>query len=312
MGQLTATFDSYDNAGTRDDLVNAIYRTNTAETPFMSAIAKTKATATYHEWLQDDLGSAATNYNVEGDEATNNAFTAAARLGNYSQILDKTYVITGTQMVVDSAGDSGKKGELRAKFALQLKKDMEFALLDNNARVQGSSSTARELAGVPAWITTNYDKNGATNPTGDGTDAWSGGTDVALTEGRLKSVLQQTWASGGNPDMVVCNAFNKQVISGFSGNGTRYIQAEGNKLITSYEVYVSDFGEVKVIPSRHCETNMVYILDSSMWAMAVLRDISFNPLAKTGDFEREQMIVEMTLEARNEKANGIIVNVSAS
>ena len=77
MTQIAATFDSYDNAGNKDSIAEAIYRTNTAETPFMSAIAKTRAGATYHEFLKDDLGSAATNYNVEGDEATNNTFTAA-------------------------------------------------------------------------------------------------------------------------------------------------------------------------------------------------------------------------------------------
>lgn len=313
MSQPSDTFDSYDAKGNRQALVNMIYRTKTEETPFLSAIAKIKTTNTLHEWQTDDLGSASTNYTIEADEATTDASVATTRLGNYCQISDKVALVSGTQIAgMNPAGRTNEMDYQMSKRSLQLRKDVELALLDNNAKVAGNASTARECAGVPAWITTNYDKNGATNPTGDGTDAWSGGTNAALTEGRLKSVLQQAWSNGGNPDMILANAFNKQVISGFSGNGTRYIMADANKLDTAYAIYASDFGELKVVPSRHCETNMVYVLDTSLWKYAVLRDFQINDLAVNGDYQRKQLLVEFTLEACNEKGNGIIVNVSPS
>lgn len=312
MTQQAATFDTYDAYGIREDLVDAIYRTDTSETPFLSAIAKVRATATNHEWQTDDLGSPATNYAVEGDDAAAGTITATARLGNYTQILQKTILITGTQRAVNTAGRRDELEYQTALAAIRLRKDVEFAQFDNNAKVAGNSTTAREMAGIPAWVKTNYDKNGQTMATGDGTDAVSGGTNAALTEARFKSVLQQTWAQGGNPTMVFCNAYNKQVISGFSGNGTRLIMANSNKLDAAYDVYASDFGEVKVIPSRHCETNMVYIIDPSLWGHAVLRDFSTVDLAKDGDSDKRQILIECTLEARNEKGNGIIVGVSPS
>lgn len=312
MTQPTNTFDSYDARGIREDLVDAIYRTDTSETPFLSAIAKVRATATNHEWQTDDLGSPSTNYSIEGDDATAATITATSRLGNYTQILSKTITISGTQRAVNTAGRRDELEYQTALAAIRLRKEVEFAQMDNNAKVAGNSTTAREMAGIPSWVFTNYDKNGHTMATGDGTDAISGGSNIALTEARLKSVLQQTWAQGGNPTMVICNAYNKQVISGFSGNGTRYIMADSNKLNTAYDIYVSDFGEVKVIPSRHCETNMVYVLDPSLWAHAVLRDFTTQDLAKDGDADKRQILIECTLEARNEKGNGIIVGVSPS
>ena len=312
MSQPSDTFDSYDAKGNREALVNMIYRTKTEETPFLSAISKISTSNTLHEWQTDDLGSAGTNYVIEADEATTDATTATTRAGNYCQILDKVALVSGTQMNgMNPAGRGNEMDYQMAKRSLQLRKDVELALLDNNAKVAGNASTAREMAGVPTWIKDAFDKNGATAPTGDGTDAWSGGTDVALNEGRLKNVLQQAYTNGGTPNMIISNAFNRQIISSFAGNATRVIDGKSDTLNTTYKIYASEFGDLTVAPSRHCETNMVYVLDTDLWKFAVLRDFQINDLARNGDYERKQLLIECTLEACNGKGNGIIVNVSA-
>lgn len=315
MTGITNAIEAFDVVGNREGLVDAIYKTNTAETPVLSAIKRTKATNTNHEWQTDDIGSAGTNYAKEGANAAAESFVATTRLGNYTQILQKTVAVTGTQMAMTHAGAADEMGYQASLRALRLKKDMEFAILDNNAKVAGAGddTTAREMGGLPVYLVSNTNENGATKPTvGSGLTAWSGGTDIALTESRLKDVIQQTWGEGGNPDMIVCTAFNKQVISGFSGNGTRFISADANKLMTAYDIYASDFGEMKVVPCRHGETNAVYVIDTSMLKLAVLRDFQINPIAKVGDADTKQMLTECTLEVCNEKAHGIIWNVSNS
>lgn len=311
MAQPTAdTFDSYDARGNREHLVDMIYDVSPTETPFMSAIARVSTTSTKHEWQVDALAAAATNYVIEGDESTIDASVATTRRYNYCQILDKTAMVTGTQEKVAKAGRSSEMAYQMAKRAKELKRDLELALLDNNAAVAGNASTAREMAGVPSWIITNIDKNGSTDPTGDGTDARAGGTDIALTEARLKNAIQLAWTAGGDPSMILCTAFNKQVISGFSGNGTRMIMADSNKLQAAYEIYVSDFGSHKVVPSRYMETDQVLILDPSLWKMAVLRDFQVKDLASKGDYVSKLLTVEATLEASNEKGNAIVADVT--
>jgi hypothetical protein len=314
MTQPTNAIETYDAVGNREGLINAIYKTDTADTPVLSAIAKSKAIATNHEWQTDDIGSASTNYALEGDDASAEAFAATSRLGNYTQILQKTAVVTGTQDAVSKAGRDDEMAYQVMMRALRLKKDIEFAILDNNAKVAGTGdgASAREMGGFPAYVKTNHDKNGATMGAVGGAAAVSGGTAIALTEGRLKSVLQQVWANGGDADMVVCNAYNKQVISGFSGNGTRFIQADSGTLNAAYDIYASDFGSVKVVPCRNGETEMVYVIDSGMLKWAVLRDFMVNDIAPAGDYRKKQLVVEGTLEVSNEKAHGIIVNVTAS
>jgi len=312
MAFPTDTFESYDAVGNREGLIEAIYQLDTAETPLLSSIKRVMATATNHEWQTDDLGSAATNYNPEGEDATNDAAVATSRLGNYTQILDKVAQVSGTQEVVKKAGRTSEMSYQMAKRTKQLKKDLEFALFDNNAKAAGAGdgATAREMGGIPAYVKTNHDKNGATMGAVGGAAAVSGGTAVALTEGRLKSVIQQAWSSGGNPNKIYCSASQKQAISGFSGNGTRLIKGEDKVLHAGIDIYHSDFGMLEVVPSRHCETDMVYVLDTEMLALAVLRDFQVNDLAKTGDSIRKQLLIEATLQVDNEKAHGLIVNVA--
>ena len=55
---------------------------------------------------------------------------------------------------------------------------------------------------------------------------------------------------------------------------------------------------------------MCFLLQRDMVAAAYLRDFSMNELAKTGDSERVQLLVEWTLEMRNEKAHGILLDIN--
>jgi len=47
-----------------------------------------------------------------------------------------------------------------------------------------------------------------------------------------------------------------------------------------------------------------------MLGAAYLRDFQVNDLAKTGDSEKKQLLVEWTLEVRNEAAHGIILDIN--
>jgi hypothetical protein len=314
MTQPTNTFDSYSAIGNREDLSDIIYNISPTDTPFLNGCAKTKATGVLHEWQTDALAAAADNKAIEGDDATGTGSTATVRRSNYCQISDKVPVITGTQEAVLKAGRKSEMAYQLAKMGKEIKRDMENALVGlNNARVAGNSSTARELASVQSYIHTNVDKaSDGSNPTGDGTNARTDGTQRAFTETLFKNVLQQAWTSGGNPDTIMVGAFNKRVLSGFTGNATRLDKAEDKKLYASVDVYVSDFGEHKLVPNRFLRTRDALVLDMEYWKIAYLRPFTTTDLAKTGDTEKKQLIVEYTLEACNEAASGIVADLTTS
>jgi hypothetical protein len=183
---------------------------------------------------------------------------------------------------------------------------MEHACVGlNNPKVAGAEATARELAGVSAWIFTN-DIFGATgaSPTGDGTDGRTDGTQAVFAEANLESAIDLIWNSGGDPTMILAGSFNKRKITAFVGNATRFKDADDRSVVNAVDVYVSDYGELQVVPDRFLRSRDVLILDPDFWGLHFLRPVQERPLAKTGDAEKRQVIVEYTLAAYNEKSSG--------
>jgi len=313
MTQPGSTFATNDMVGIREDLVDVIYDVSPIETPFLSMASKVTATNTNHEWQVDALVAASSaNAVVEGDDATTDAGTATTRRGNYTQISDKVARVTGTARAVKTAGRADEFDYQLLKRGRELKRDIETILLSNKAKVAGSDTVAREMAGVVSWIFTNVDKVGA-NPAGDGSNAATDGTQRVFTEDQLKSVAKLAWDNGGEPDTLLTGSFNRQIASSF-GAGTKVQKVEDSTLHTSFDVYESDFGSLKLIPDRFCVARDVYILDMEYWKVAYLpgRNMLTTPLAKTGDTDRTQILCEYTLEACNEKSSGIVRDLTTS
>ena len=313
MAQPTNTFDTYDSIGEREDLSDVIYNIAPTDTPFLSSAAKTKATAVLHEWQTDTLTAASSsNAVIEGDEATLDAITATVRLSNSCQIMDKTIVITGTQEAVDKAGRASEIAYQVAKRAKELKRDLETMLTTNNAEVTGSATAAREMGSLRAWVATN-DVMGTSGTSGSvGNTAATDGTQRAFTETLLKSVIKSVWSAGGNPTMIMVGPFNKQKLSGFTGNSTRFDAGADATLYTSVDVYASDFGQLQVVPNRFSRDRDAWVLDMDYWGVAFLRDFTMHDIAKTGDAEKRQLLLEATLESRNEGASGCVADLTTS
>ncbi len=310
----SGSFETYQAIGNREDLANDIMDISPTETPLLSGIAHTGATATNHEWQTDALAAASsTNIVAEGFDAVTDTATPTVRLGNFTQISDKVPRVTGTQEAVDSAGRANEMAYQILKRGKELKRDVESSLLANNAKEAGSSGTGRELAGVESWIKTNFTSaggDGTAPATADGDAVNAPGTLTDITEPMLKDVLALCWNEGGNPDTIMVGSFVKQAISDFVGNASVTREAGGvdqvNTLHNAIDVYAGDFGDLAVIPNRFQVQTSALVLEMDMWAMSTLRDFQTHDLAKTGDTERKQLLVEYTLEAKNADASGII------
>lgn len=314
-----ATYQTYTAVGQREDLSDVIYNISPTDTPFMSSIGKTKATAVYHEWQTDSLAAASlSNAAVEGADATSATMAPTARAGNRTQIFQKTVQIAGTLNAVDKAGRKSEKAYQLAKASSEIKRDMELTLLSNQVAAAGNSSTARTLGGLQAWLATNGDFGTSGVAGASGTTARTDGTDRTFTEDILKVVVKEVYAAGGNPKVLMVNPAHKQVVSAFAGIAAQRYMAPSNEattIIGAADVYLSDFGTMSVVPNRFMNaTNAcdetAFVLDPDMLAVAYLRPFATNELAKTGDSEKTQLIAEATLEVKNEAACGIIADLS--
>jgi len=315
MAVLTGAFQTATAVGQREDLSDMIYMISPVETPFMTAAERGKASGVTHEWQTDSLAAAAANAQIEGDEVTFSVPAVTVRPKNYCQISYKTAAVTGT---LDAVSKAGRKKELAyqiTKRAKELKRDMELTCLQRQA---GVAASPRALSGIENWYVTNVSR-GATgascaqtagSPTAGAqvTD----GTQRALTEALVKTVIQSVWTAGGDASLFLMAAGQKAAFSALAtlGNSTRFDKGEDKRVTGGIDYYVSDFGEHKLVPSRHTRGREIHMLTPGYFSVDYLRGFSQTPLAKTGDTEKRLLLCEWTLRVSNESAHGILADLN--
>jgi hypothetical protein len=311
-----AIYNAHDAIGQREDLTDVIYNISPTETPFMSSIGKTKATAVYHEWQTDSLAAATTNNAaVEGADASDATLSPTTRLGNYTQILQKTIKVSGTLDTVNKAGRKSEKAYQLAKASAEIKRDLETILLSNQGRSAGTSnSTARKMGSLLSWLKTNTSVgSGGVDPATIGVSTRTDGTQRTFTEQLLKDEVAAIYTSGGNPKVLMVGPTGKQKVSSFAGIAEQRFMAPANTpttIIGAADVYMSDFGSMSVVPNRFMRARDALVLDPEYAALAYLRPFQTNELAKAGDSDKTQILVEVTLEVKNEAAHGIIADLN--
>ena len=319
MAVTANTNETYDVSTIREDLSEALASVSPTETVFMSAIGTRSVDNTYFEWSEVDLAAAATNTQIEGDVGlSNSAPTNAVRKGNYTNISAKVVEVSDTNQAVNGVANAQTVAKQVAYKLSEMKRDMEKMCLSNVAGNAGASGTARVTAGLPAFLTTNASRGtgGADGTTsGSGTSGYpnaaaTDGTQRAITEALLKGVIADCWDEGATPSIVLCGSSQKQTISTFTGNATRYKEAEDSKLNAAIDVYISDFGELQIVPARHIRSRDVFVLDPSYAEIAYLQTANQKPLARTGLSERRLISAEWGLQVTSEKAHGVIADVS--
>lgn len=330
MSAPTMAFQTYQAVGDREDLEDVIYQISPTETPFFTMAKRTDATAVLHEWQTDALLAATNNRQIEGDDASGGTSTPTSRLGMYCQISSKYAVISDTQQAVNKAGRSNEMSYQIAKRLAELKREMEYAFMNHQGSSAGSSSTARSTASIESWLTTPTGASMVGNSTDIGsggnytTPGWtSGGSIIAPTDSsnngtmvvaNLKAVIRACWDAGGNPGIVLCGSTAKQGISGFAGIATIYREAgttaKGTAIVGAADIYISDFGEHRVVPDRFCKSNQVLVLDMDYWSVGYLRPVRQIPIARTGAADKRFIDVEYCLIAQNPQSSGKISSVT--
>ncbi len=331
MAIVTNTITRYDGyKAVREDLANVIYNISPVDVPFMSNIGRESCKNTYFEWQTDSLAAAVTtNAQFEGDDivSTTDARVATTRVGNYTQISRKIIEVSGTLEAVDKAGMRSYLAYELAKAASELKRDMEATLTSNQVAVAGNNTVARKTAGLGGWLITN--STSGTGTTAAAPIMSSGGSDLngypatiavagaarTYTEILLKAMIQAVWTQGGDAKMIMTGPYNKTVGSTFEGVATLYRDVPAGKqaqIVGAADMYVSDFGTHSFVPNRFQPEINVYGIDPEYAAVSYLRNFRTEVMAKTADAEKRMLIVEYGLKMRQQKAMGVIRDVSTS
>lgn len=354
-------------ASEREDLANFISMITRDETPFISSIGKSKATAIYHEWQTDELQAPGNSRIAEGQDyvkpgsGTQTPATGAefdpvgphrTRLGNYTQINGKTIAISGTKRAVDQAGVADEYAYQLKKRGTEMRRDMEMDIV-NSANVSASfaaqsGSAARTTGGYNAWINnvnnvvyagTSAETGSATaahvptsSEAGVGTFSWAPATTVAnraalaLTD--IDAAMQKIYEAGGKASRIMVSPKLRRDFSDLmvSDSGVRRNIDEGGKLRQSVDVYMSDFGDLMVVPNyimgletagatTTATSNDSYkdasalIYDPQWFAMASLRPAQEVDVGQKGDSTVGMLVEEFSLEVKNPKGCGAVYNL---
>lgn len=313
------TVQTFAMVGIRENLSDVIANIAPTECPMYSIVKKGKCKSRTPEWQRDTLANPdAQNKNIEGDDVTADTTGQPERLKNVVQLFDKVVSVSTTAQAVDSAGRVNEMKYQVAKKGKEMKRDIESRITGNFASVLGAAATPGEMAGAEAWIATN-DSRGATGADGGfqvGTGlvtAATDGTQRPFTEALLKGVIRSAWVNGGEPSIVMVGPFNKQVASTFTGIATQYRENMGMKravILGAADIYISDFGEHKIVPNRFSRDRTALVLTPETWELKFLQPWTTDPLAKTGHNDKKLLSAEMTLACSEERANGVVADLT--
>ena len=284
------------------------------------------------------------------------------RLGNYTQINGKTIAVSGTRRAVDQAGVADEYAYQLKKRGTELRRDVEFDMIhgyNEAAAISAQNGNARTAGGYQSFInstsTCTYVGEFTQPSTGTGSLVDNQGTTIpratiapsssaapargslALTD--IDSVMQKIYEQGGKATKIMVSPKIRRDFSDLMVSDTgvvRNIDA-GGQLRQSVDVYMSDFGEIMVMPnyimglsnvidnmlgSNHASTkftssgrpdmaNFSALIYDPMWfATAYLRPLQEVDVGQQGDSTKGMMVEECTLEVRNPLGCGAIYGLN--
>ena len=323
MAVVTGTFTTATPVGNRESLSDVISMITPRDTPIYSDIAHPSVERAFFEWEIDTLNAPAANAQLEGDAFTFASISPVTRVAEYTQILSKTWSISGSQESSDNAGDAEKRKRVQLKRGIEIRKDVELAIITNTASVGGQT---RLSGGLPSWLTSNVSRGagGANGGYSSGTKltvAETTGTQRALTQALLDTVMAAAYVSGADVKKAYVSPYAKGVFVSFMSNANvatfRYMAESGdnNKIVSNADIYASPWGEIEVVPNRVMATSAavarrVFLVDPDMLGWAWFRPIANVPnLAKVADSEQGVILGEGGLKVNNEAGCGVIADI---
>lgn len=321
MAQPANLFDrTAINKSVREDLIDKIYNTSPEQVPVTTAFGKTKATNTFHEWQRDILATPnKDNALIDGDDFSATAIVAPSRVGNQCQIFSKQPAVSRRANIVNKAGMKTAMAYQKAKMMMEIKRDLEAAVVSANPAVAATSGIAGKLGslGVQVYSNAQHGVGGSTtaHTSGAPTVAPVAGTARPFTETLLKAAVQAAYISSGEvPSMVVMSPAHKTVFSGFAGiavNRYQVSKKEQGRIIGGADVYMSDFGELEIVPHYiMAGSTNVWLLNTEYADVAFLDGFRAEEMGKTGDSDKTLMTIDATLAVRAETAQAKIADLS--
>lgn len=316
MAKIAQAFTTYAAKGNREDFSNAIYNIDPFDTPVMSMCKRRNIKARTFDWQTERLPNVdPDNAQLEGFELVRTASQPTVRLTNTTQISKRDATVSGSQEESDAAGKTSEMGHQMALKSKVLKSDIETILTSRQPRVDGDEETPRRTEAIAHWIARATDrsnvagsnvvgyKTGLPVAAGSAFAAVAAGDQIAFTEKLVGDALQQAYDNGADPSVLVVPPAIKRTVSTFKGRTDSRVSIGRNEVVSTIDIIQTDFGRLKVLPSRWIAKDMALMVDPNYVAMGFFRNFRNSLLAKVGDAETRMILAEWGVEMRNPNAH---------
>ena len=241
---------------------------------------------------------------IEGDDADDSPSTEVTTNYNYSQIFQRSINVGRSRALAAEYGIASWEDYLIDKAMKELMMDLA-RLPYYGKRYVGTSSIARYAGGLRTFITDNLTYATSTSATG--------GTAVALTRDHIDDTLANIHADGGDPKLILTVAHAQRKINDMYEGFVTTERSEqlGGVLIKKLMNPITG-GILDVVVDRNCVSNEFWILDTEKIAYYPYDPFFYEPLAKTGDANKGEVVGEYGFVCAYDKSHGAVLEFSTS
>jgi hypothetical protein len=236
---------------------------------------------------------------LDGAESTTYGFPGATTGSNWTQIYHREVKVSRTTNQKVQYGIANELAYQSDKMVPELMRLIERDLYYNVGGNIASAGVAGKMKGLKAMITTN---------TAAGT---------SLSQAAFDSAVMSIYKNGGGQQLIAaCAPENMLKIKNFYDYyGTTAVPLftvprTENTIGMVIDNIRTPFGDVALVLDRWAPTTCIPILDPNNVGMVTYYPFTQEPLAKTGDYERVEVVGEFTLALRQEKSHAIFTAVT--
>lgn len=272
-------------------LANEIAVIGVQSTPLTSMLMANgkieQALSTVYTWREKTLDNTEDITAVEGSDDIEFYESARAELSNVLEIFKKGVSISGTAVAMKS----NQFAEEVNDRLLELKINIEKKLING---VKNDGSTApfkRQLSGLIEFA----DDSNKVTVAGE------------VTEENIKEVMRKLWEKDlaeGNFYAIVNADIKEQIDSIYKDRyGYNHVTTDFGLVVDSIN---TNYGTVNFVLSKHVPADKAVFFNDSYIDLVYLREPHFEPLAKSGDNVKGQVIAEATLKVGSPKAVAVM------
>lgn len=231
---------------------------------------------------------------LEGDESHDIAFTDRVTNSNYTNIFHQEVKVSRSQRQLSQYGIADELDYQVDKIIPSLMRLIEKQTYESKGSAAGSATTPRIMSGIPGFVATNV------------------ASGASLTQAKIEDAIESAYSNGGTgPWLGFCNPATMQKIKNFydSSNFLRVERSEGT-LGMVVQTLVTPFGDLRLVMDRWCPSTLMPIIDEKHAGFVTYHPFTQEPLAKTGDFDRVEVVGEFSFCLRQEKAHALLTAVS--